>query len=163
MSLARIVLASMCLPLLGATWQDGCAVCKVGAIPVYNTAGWTEFGAGSPVGVTVAFLNPQTVNGQCPPPESCATTKCKWWGTFQITNGSPANLTNAQISANGVLISSSGQLNIGAKRKADYTSDKPLEASCGTDADIEFSITSGANVFSSTLKLTCGACPVTGS
>ena len=167
MNLARLVMVGVCLPLLGFVSQgpqgaqapDGCKVCKVGDIPTYDSNGWSNFGSGAPA-VTVKFLNPKRENGQCTPPDDCVVKKCKFSGTLQIHNTGPATLTNAQISVNGVLVSVSGALAIGAKRKVDYPEDAPLEVACGMTSEVEFSITSGVTVFNSVLQLKCGGeCP----
>jgi hypothetical protein len=150
--------------LMAPQGQDGaCPSCNVPAIPMQGQAGWSDWDAGTPLGVTAAFLNQVRSNGGCQPPDSCDASPCRWWGTLQITNGSGLTLVNAQITVGGVLKTMTGSLPPGASRAVTFTRDSPITASCkaggeGSSVVVEFSVTNGTAVFKSTLTLQCPPC-----
>lgn len=155
-----VLAAILCILSINADWVAAvipCKTCKAGDIPGSpGETGWDSTPYGWPVGVGVRFINTSMKNGQCKPPENCREEGCAFWGTLQITNNGPANLTNAEIRVNGVLVGTSGQLNIGATRQHILTD--PISVSCEATGEIVFSVTSGQTVYENKLKLTCHKC-----
>lgn len=158
-----------CVALLGASKpQDPvgtpCSKCNASSFPsAQGTTNWTNWSATLPANVTAQIINPRKVSGQCAPPQDCPNKKCEWWGTAQITNGSPGYLDNAQILLNGVAVSPGGQLNPGQNEPFTWTEEDPITANCskegeGDNAVIKFTVTNGAVTANSELTLMCPKC-----